>query len=55
MYSAATWSFGKVAHLPSMEPLSRFMLWVSVAAWMLVAAAFLARLSCQALSLRTSR
>jgi tellurite resistance protein TehA-like permease len=45
MYSVATLTFGKVAHLPFMEPLARFMLWVTVAAWALVAAAFLARLA----------
>jgi hypothetical protein len=39
----ATLSFGKAAHLAFMEPLSRFMLWVAVAAWALVAAAFLVR------------
>jgi len=44
MYSVATLSFGKAADLVFMEPLSRFMLWVAVAAWVLVAAAFLARL-----------
>jgi hypothetical protein len=38
-------SFGKVAHLRFMEPLSRFMLWVAVAAWAVVAAAFLVRLA----------
>ena len=27
MYSVATLTFGKVAHLAFMEPLSRFMLW----------------------------
>jgi len=45
MYSVATLSFGKVAGLAFMEPLSRFMLWVAVAAWVLVAAAFLTRLA----------
>jgi len=45
MYSVATLSFGKVARLAFMEPLSRFMLWVAVAAWVLVAAAFGARLA----------
>ena len=45
MYSVATLSFGKVAHLRFMEPLSRFMLWVAVAAWIVAAAAFLARLA----------
>ena len=47
MYSVATLSFGKVAHLRFMEPLGRFMLWVAVAAWVLVAIAFLARLARQ--------
>jgi len=45
MYSVATLSFGKAAGLAFMEPLSRFMLWVAVVAWVLVAAAFLARLA----------
>ena len=45
MYSVATLSFGKVAHLSFMEPLSRFMLWVAVAAWVVVAVAFLVRLA----------
>jgi tellurite resistance protein TehA-like permease len=40
MYSVATLTFGKVAHLAFMEPLSRFMLWVALAAWVAVAAAF---------------
>ena len=31
MYSVATLSFGKAAHLAFMEPLARFMLWVAVA------------------------
>ena len=44
MYSVATLTFGKAAHLAFMEPLARFMLWVAVAAWALVAAAFLTRL-----------
>jgi tellurite resistance protein TehA-like permease len=43
MYSVATLSFGQVAHLGFMEPLARFTFWVAVAAWVLVAAAFLAR------------
>ena len=43
MYSVATLAFGKAAGLTFMEPLARFMLWVAVAAWALVAAAFLAR------------
>ena len=45
MYSVATLSFGEAAHLRFMEPLGRFMLWVAVAAWVLVAAAFLAQLA----------
>jgi hypothetical protein len=44
MYSVATLSFGKVAHLNFMEPLSRFMLWVAVAAWVVVAVAFIVRI-----------
>jgi tellurite resistance protein TehA-like permease len=47
MYSVATLSFGEAAHLTFMEPLGRFMLWVAVAAWLLVAAAFLVRLARQ--------
>jgi tellurite resistance protein TehA-like permease len=43
MYSVATLSFGKAAGLAFMEPLSRFMLWVAVAAWVLVAAGFVSR------------
>jgi tellurite resistance protein TehA-like permease len=43
MYSVATLSFGQAAGLAFMAPLSRFMLWVAVAAWVMVAAAFLAR------------
>ncbi|MGH3287058.1 MAG: tellurite resistance/C4-dicarboxylate transporter family protein [Streptosporangiaceae bacterium] len=45
MYSVATLTFGEIARLAFMEPLARFMLWVAVAAWALVAAAFLARLA----------
>jgi len=44
MYSVATLSFGKVTGLAFMAPLSHVMLWVAVAAWVLVAAAFLVRL-----------
>ena len=44
MYSVATLTFGKVAHLAFMEPLSRFMLWVALAAWVAVAAAAVARI-----------
>src|SRR5579875_3824718 len=45
MYSVATLTFGKAARLAFMEPIARFMLWVAVAAWALVAAAFLSRLA----------
>jgi len=45
MYSVATLTFGKAAHLTFMEPLARFMIWVALAAWVLVAAAFLAQLA----------
>ena len=45
MYSVATLVFGQAAHLAFTEPLSRFMLWVAIAAWLLVAVAFLARLA----------
>jgi tellurite resistance protein TehA-like permease len=44
MYSVATLTFGKAARIAFMEPLARFMIWVAIAAWALVAAAFLARL-----------
>jgi tellurite resistance protein TehA-like permease len=40
MYSVATLTFGKVARIAFMAPLSRFMLWVALAAWLAVAAAF---------------
>jgi len=43
MYSVATVSYGKVAHLRFMMPLGRVMLWVAVAAWALVALAFIVR------------
>jgi tellurite resistance protein TehA-like permease len=45
MYSVATLTFGSAAHLTFMEPLARFMLWVAVAAWALVAVAFVIRLA----------
>jgi tellurite resistance protein TehA-like permease len=45
MYSAATYSFGQVAHLSFMEPISRVMFWVAVAAWASVAIALIARLA----------
>jgi tellurite resistance protein TehA-like permease len=44
MYSVATLAFGKAARLAFMAPLARFMLWVAVVAWVLVAAGFLAGL-----------
>jgi tellurite resistance protein TehA-like permease len=48
MYSVATLAYGQAAGIAFMAPLARFMIWVAVAAWILVAAAFLrqrARLS----------
>jgi tellurite resistance protein TehA-like permease len=45
MYSVATLVFGKTARLAFMHPIARVMLWVAVAAWALVAAAFLARIA----------
>jgi tellurite resistance protein TehA-like permease len=45
MYSVSTLVFGQVARLAFMTPLARFMLWVAVAAWVMVAVAFLARLA----------
>jgi hypothetical protein len=47
MYSVATLTFGKAARIAFMEPLARFMIWVAVAAWTLVAAAFVARVARQ--------
>ena len=44
MYSVATLTYGKAAHLAFTQPLSRLMLWVAVAAWLAVAAAFAARI-----------
>jgi hypothetical protein len=41
----ATLSLSSAARLGFMEPLSRVMLWVAVAAWAAVAAGFLARLT----------
>jgi tellurite resistance protein TehA-like permease len=43
MYAVATQAFGRTVQLSFMQPLARFMIWVAVAAWALVAAAFLAR------------
>jgi tellurite resistance protein TehA-like permease len=45
MYSVATLSYGKVTDIGFMAPLSRFMLWVAVAAWVAVATGFLVRLA----------
>ncbi len=45
MYSVATLSYGKVAQLGFMEPVSRLVLWVAVAAWVAVSAAFLGGLA----------
>jgi tellurite resistance protein TehA-like permease len=47
MYSVASLTFGKAAHLAFMHPIAHVMLWVAVAAWALVAAAFLGRLARQ--------
>jgi tellurite resistance protein TehA-like permease len=44
MYGVASLSFGRAAGLSFMQPLSRGVLWVAVAAWLLVAGAGLARL-----------
>jgi tellurite resistance protein TehA-like permease len=41
MYSVATLTLGRVAHLAFTGPLSRFMFWVAVAVWVVVAAAFI--------------
>ena len=43
MYSVATLAFGQAAHLDFMAPLSRFMLWVALAAWAAVSVALAAR------------
>jgi len=45
MYSVATLTFGMSTHQNFMEPLARFMLWVAVAAWALVAAALCVRVA----------
>jgi tellurite resistance protein TehA-like permease len=47
MYSVATLVYGKAARLSFTEPLSRFMLWVAIVAWLAVAIAFVARLTRQ--------
>jgi tellurite resistance protein TehA-like permease len=43
MYSVATLAFGNTIGLTFTEPLARIMIWIAVAAWALVAAAFVAR------------
>jgi tellurite resistance protein TehA-like permease len=43
MYSVATLSYGKVAHLDFMRPLAHVMIWVAVVAWVLVAASPIAQ------------
>lgn len=43
MYSVATFTFGKVAGIAFMESLGRVMIWVAMAAWLLVSAGFVAR------------
>ena len=45
MYGVATLSFGKAAHIGFLEPLSRGVLWVAAAAWLLTAVAGLSRLA----------
>ena len=47
MYSVATLAYGKAAHLAFMHSLAHVMLWVAVAAWVLVGASFTARLTRQ--------
>ena len=54
MYGVATWSFGKADGLSFMEPLSRAVLWVAIAVWLLVAAAGLARLARRPASARSA-
>ena len=45
MYGVASLSFGKAAGISFMEPMSRGVLWLAAAVWLLVAAAGLARLT----------
>lgn len=45
MYSVATATFGAVTGLGFMAPLARFMFWVAVLAWVLVAVAFVIRIA----------
>ena len=54
MYGVATLSFGRAAGLSFMEPLGRGVLWVAIAAWLVVAAAGLARLARGPASVRHS-
>lgn len=44
MYSVATFTYGRVTHVTFMEPLARFMIWVALAAWALVAVDLVRRL-----------
>jgi tellurite resistance protein TehA-like permease len=44
MYSVGTLTFGETARLGFMHPIARVMLWAGVAAWVVVAAAFVAGL-----------
>jgi tellurite resistance protein TehA-like permease len=45
MYGVATLTFGKAVGVTFTEPLSRGVLWVAMAAWLLVVAAYFARLA----------
>jgi tellurite resistance protein TehA-like permease len=52
MYGVATRSFGKAVHIGFMDPLSHVVIWVAMAAWLLLAAAGLARLARGPVSVR---
>jgi len=54
MYSVATLTFGKAVRLSFTEPLSRGVLWVAIVAWLLVAAAYFARLARRRTARRSS-
>jgi hypothetical protein len=45
MYSVARLSFGNATRIAFMHSIAHVMLWVAVAAWTLVAAAFVTRLA----------
>jgi hypothetical protein len=47
MYSVASFTFGQAAHIAFMRPIPHVMIWVAVAAWVLVAVAFLGKLARQ--------